>query len=226
MRKQEVLAVVLMLAACLLVSTAVAEEPAKKKEDKADQEQKAESSEKSETIEEPPVSPIFRAARTAPDKKKGSEASGEVLVITNEDLEKMWANLPPEQRQKGVYQAESHVGQAAPPKPGEQPGQSDALEWLEQRNAATNERRSEAAEAQKKVAELQAKVAELERRALAQRNPLLPRRYAEKDDPEVEDWSSLDNPDRVKAVDQELEKARQELAAAQKELSRLKGSSR
>lgn len=165
-----------------------------------------------------PVSPIYKAAQEAPDQKQKDE---EAVVITNDDLERMMSGLTPEQRLQGVYQAERHIGVPAPAAAGESEKKpQSSLEWLEQRNEAAKEQRVEHVDAEKQVAELSAKVSDLERRLLALKNPLLPRRYADKKDPEAEDWDQMDNIARVETTQKELDDARAELAAAQAKLGR------
>jgi hypothetical protein len=185
------------------------------------------SAQKSESA--PPVSSIYEAARGGTTKKDETE---DAVVITNEDLERMMAGLTPEQKLQGVYQAERHIG-APTPAAGGQPGAAapgqelpseqkplSSLEWMEERNAAANENRVEHVDAEKQVAELSAKVADLEKRLLALKNPLLPRRYSDKKDEEVEDWDEKNNLERVETTQKELDEARAELAAAQAKLGK------
>ena len=173
---------------------------------------------------EAPVSPIYRASRDAADEK----SSGDVEVITNEDLERMWAGLSPTQRLQGVYQAERHIGTAAPADAGTAPAsrKQGATQWLEQQQADAAKARGEEAEAEKRVAELQRKVQDLERRLLAVRNPLMPRRYSDRKDDEVENWDEMSNPDRVATTEEELKQAKEDLAAAQRDLARRRGAER
>ncbi len=176
-----------------------------------------------------PVSSIYQAARGGSEAEQTDEGS---VVITNEDLERMMAGLTPEQKLQGVYQAERHIGDPAPaagakpveaaPGQEQQPDQKpqSSLEWMEERNAAAKENRVEHVDAETQVAELSAKVANLEKRLLALKNPLLPRRYSDKTDPEAEDWDQKDNLERVETTQKELDEARAELAAAQAKLGR------
>lgn len=194
------------------------------KSDKEKAKEPKQTARKAQAQEEPPVSEIFQAA-----KKQKPAGSEEVVVFTNDDLESMMANLPPEERLKGVYQAERHIGVPPPEGSAEKktaPESEDPLEWMEQRQAAATERKVELADAQKRVAELQARVTELERRALAIRNPLMPRRYSDRNPEDAEDWDKENAQQRLEATQAELDKARQELAAAQQDLTRLRGSGR
>lgn len=166
---------------------------------------------------EAPESPIYRASQDA----AGKSASGDVEVITNEDLDRMWAGLSPTQRLQGVYQAERHIGSPAPGETASKPAsdKQGATEWLEQQQADAAKARGEAAEADKRVAELRTKVQELERRLLALRNPLMPRRYSDRKDEEVENWDELGNPERVATTEEELKEAKEDLAAAERDLA-------
>jgi len=204
--------------------TVIGGEEAKSDRDKA--KETKQTARKAEAQEEPPVSEIFQAA-----SKQKTDESEEVVVFTNDALENMIANLPPEARRQGVYQAERHVGSPQPQEggAGEQkaaPASGDSLEWLEQQQKAATERKVELVDAQKKVAELQAKVTELERRALTIRNPLMPRRYSERNPEDAEDWDKENSQQRLETTQAELDTARQELAAAQKELTRMRGTGR
>lgn len=171
-----------------------------------------------------PVSPIYRAAQGGAKEPAADDSE----VITTEDLERMWSGLSPTERLRGVYQSERHIG-TPPAEPGAAPpaagaGEAGAGEWLEQRQAASAETRTKTAEAEKKVADLRTKVQDLERRLLAVRNPLLPRRYAERKDAEDEKWDEKSNPERVAATEEELKKAKEDLAAAERELEGLRGA--
>jgi len=199
-----------------------------KPEKKADSAGKAEKTAK-KSEDKAPVSSIYQAAQGASEKKQKDE---DAVVITNEDLERMMSGLTPEQKRQGVYQAERHIGVPAPasgaqpgepaPGHGQQPDKKpqSSLEWMEERNTATNENRIEQVDAETQVAELSAKVANLEKRLLALKNPLLPRRYSDKKDEESEDWDQKGNLERVETTQKELDDARAELAAAQAKLRR------
>lgn len=219
--KTIVLSIFVLLILLVGAGSAVAEgEAPEKKADKKD-----ETADKAE--KQAPESPIFKAAEDA-NKQKDEEA----VVITNDDLERMMAGLTPEQKLQGVYQAERHIGVPAPTasaKPGETtPGQGQqpekkpqsSLEWLEERNTATQENRVEHVDAEQQVAELSAKVTSLEKRLLALKNPLLPRRYSDKTDEEDKDWDQKNNLQRVEETQKELDDARAELAAAQAKAGR------
>jgi hypothetical protein len=153
---------------------------------------------------EPHVSPIYQAAEKAGKGKPIDES----VVITNAELEKMWAGLSPTEKLEGVYQAERHIGaptagdagagapgEAAPADKGAQPASPAA---------------------QQNIGELRTKVDELERRLLALRNPLLPRRYAERKDEKNENWDKMNNSERIAATEDELKKAKEDLAAAER----------
>ena len=170
---------------------------------------------------EPPISEIYRAAHPGAQAQPSSEDSE---VITNEDLERMWSGLSPTERLQGVYQAERHIGTpAGDAGAAAGKGEANAGEWLEKRQASEADTRTKTAEAEKKVADLRAKVDELERRLLAVRNPLLPRRYAERKNEEDKSWDQKTNPERVQATEDELKKAKDDLAAAERELAQLRG---
>lgn len=224
--KNPVVSIIVLLVLLVAAGNLAAE--GEKPEEKKDTADKASSpAKKAET--KAPESPIYKAAQEASSK---DQDDGEPVVITNEDLERMMAGLTPEQKLQGVYQAERHIGVEAPAasgKPGEAaPGQEQqpdnkpqsSLEWLEERNEATNERRVEHVDAEKQVAELSAKVSDLEKRLLALKNPLLPRRYSDKKDSEAEDWDEMDNIKRIQTTQKELDEARAELAAAQAKAGR------
>jgi hypothetical protein len=115
--KREISRYVLLSTVGLLVlllgaGTVSAGEEAKSDKDKA--KETKQTARKAEAKEEPPVSEIFQAAR----KPKTGE-SEEVVVFTNDALEDMIADLPPEKRLQGVYQAERHVGSSRRPRPNE-----------------------------------------------------------------------------------------------------------
>lgn len=225
--RRAVVSIIVLLVLLLAAGNLAAEgEKPEKKEDTAD---KASSPAKKAEAKDS-GSPIYKAAQEASAK---NQDDGEAVVITNEDLERMMAGLTPEQKLQGVYQAERHIGVQAPAasgKPGEAaPGQEQqqpdskpqsSLEWLEERNEATNERRVEHVDAEKQVAELSAKVSDLEKRLLALKNPLLPRRYSDKKDSDAEDWDEMDNIKRIETTQKELDEARAELAAAQAKAGR------
>ena len=156
---------------------------------------------------EPHVSPIYQAAQKA---GKGKEKEiDESVVITNAELEKMWAGLSPTEKLEGVYQAERHIGTTAA---GDGAGTAAAPGGA----APADKSVPPTPAAQKNVDELRTKVDELERRLLALRNPLLPRRYAEKKDAENENWDKMNNTERITATEQELKKAKEDLAAAER----------
>jgi len=216
--------VTLILAACVSLAGEQKAESSKSKEAKA-------SKPVAERPAQPPVSPIYQAAQAAEAARGAAdeESGEESVVITNADLERMWAGLSPAERMQGVYQAERHIGEPAQttepakaPAPGS--GQQGSIEWMEQRQAAAAGTRTETAEAEKKVAEQRAKVQDLERRLLAVRNPLLPRRYSDRKDEDNKDWDEMKNPERVATTEEELKKAKDDLAGAEQELARLRGS--
>jgi len=174
-----------------------------KKAETQDKKKEAQPSKKAE----PHVSPIYQAAQKA---GKGKEKEiDESVVITNAELEKMWAGLSPTEKLEGVYQAERHIGT---------PGAGDAAGTAATPGGAAPADKSAqpAPAAPKNVAELRTKVDDLERRLLALRNPLLPRRYAEKKDAENENWDKMNNAERITATEEELKKAKEDLAAAER----------
>ena len=153
---------------------------------------------------EPHVSPIYQAA----EKSGKGKPIDESVVITNAELEKMWAGLSPTEKLEGVYQAERHVGTPAAGDPGAAaPGEAAPADKSAQPTSPA---------AQKNVADLRTKVDELERRLLALRNPLLPRRYAERKDEKNENWDKMNNAERIATTEEELKKAREDLAAAER----------
>ena len=151
---------------------------------------------------EPHVSPIYQAAEKAGQGKDIDES----VVITNAELEKMWAGLSPSEKLEGVYQAERHIGAPS--------GAEAAAGATPSGDAAPADKNAQPAP--KNVTELRTKVDELERRLLALRNPLLPRRYAERKDEKNENWDKMNNAERIAATEKELEKAKEDLAAAER----------
>ena len=173
-------------------------------EKKADSQDKKKESQPTKKAE-PQVSPIYKAAQQSGKGKPIDES----VVITNAELEKMWAGLSPAEKMQGVYQAERHIGAQAP-------GDAGSAATPPAEPAPGDKGAQPAPAAQNSAEELRSKVDELERRLLALRNPLLPRRYAERKDEDNENWDKMNNAERIEATEQELKKAKEDLAAAER----------
>ena len=164
-------------------------------------------------------SPILRAA------KHTAAAEDDPLSFDNEDLERMIANLPPERRSSGVYQApppaDGESESAAPDAPVVDGEPQSASEWLEQRQQDQTDRAVARSAAEQKIGELEAQIARLEQRALAIKNPFLKR----PDTPERKEgqpaWDDMDVAERVKQTEEELADLRRQLQDARQELARL-----
>jgi hypothetical protein len=174
------------------------------------------------------------------DAARGEGESDEVLVFTNEDLERLFADTEAEAKSRpldlppaknGAEQAEPAGGQAAPEPPVKQVEPSgaagneqfaDPLQWMADRKAQRADWERRVAEAEQEVATLQERVTELEKRILATRNPLLARPKIPEE--EKEEWDSGTAPERVEKSQEQLDQAKAELAEAQRELTRLRNS--
>jgi len=216
---------VLFAAAAVVPGVALAADEAEPKPADAPSEAPAPGSAKPSPEDPDEGSPIFQAAREAAEREEAAEAT----VFTNEDLERMMANLPPEKRAQGVYQAtaaatpapaEGATPAGATPAAGAAP--ESALDWLESQQKAKGDREQALGEARERVSELEQRIATLERRALAIRNPFLPRPEApEPPEGEESDWDELDGRERADRTERELAEARRDLDEARRTLAAL-----
>ncbi|HXV77437.1 MAG TPA: hypothetical protein VD788_14055 [Candidatus Polarisedimenticolaceae bacterium] len=158
---------------------------------------------------QPEPSPYTEATR----KPSRAAGEGETVVITNEYLEQMMSGLSEEEKMRGVYQAERHIGD---PLPGDTPADETTPPSEGAAAADATTETSTPADAPKSVEELNAQVVELERRLLALKNPLLPRRYSDKKDPEAKDWDEQSHQQKIATTEKELAAAKAALAEAQK----------
>jgi hypothetical protein len=213
---------------CAALASAAAGEASDKGEDRAGRETES-------------ASPYMRAVR---DKEKAA-ASSERLVFSNDDLEQRYGPPPdpepepdestgeagepveqdapaageeaaahePTEGKAGETEGEGEAAQAAPP---------DALQQIAEEQAQASERREQISEAESKVQQARQRVQALERRVLALRNPLLARPAAPEEEREA--WDRADTRERVARSEGEIERARAELADAEQELTRLKGT--
>lgn len=163
-----------------------------------------------------------KKAAATPRKPPASE----VKVYTNADLERLFGGAgpaEPAEPEAGETTAEpSPAGSAAPSPEGAKPGEAaagpqDPAAWLAARQAKEKERQQQIDEAQSKVDGLRARIAELEKRALAVRNPFLPRPEVSDDD--RKDWDAASATERASMTDAQLAEARKELEAAERELT-------
>jgi hypothetical protein len=164
--------------------------------------------------------------KPAPSEER-KQADEDVVVITNEDLERMFSDpaappegalsLPPADTPAGEGEPAARPSDKAPS--GSAPQAADPLKWMQDRQARQAEWSRQVAEAQQAVSDAEARVADLQKRLLATRNPLLAR--PEIPDDEKEEWAELNGPGRVELTQQQLETARAELAEAQQKLARL-----
>jgi len=203
------------------------------RQDAAEKADKTRASEGQKPSVEKSVSPIYKAAQ------RGDAKGQEPLVFTNEDLERMWQNLSPEERRRGVYQAERHLGQPAPAEGtapsatagAAPPGTEEAtppvtpLDALKQERAATASRQQQVVEARKRVTDLEQQIADLERAKQAIRNPLLPKTWrkpeSEGEEQADQEWDELNNVQRLEQTEERLKQTQEKLQAAREDLGRL-----
>jgi hypothetical protein len=171
------------------------------------------------------TSPILEAAKEAAARDEAEPAE----VFTNDDLERMMSNLPPEKQAQGVYQApapgtpaENAAAPAGETPPANPEAEISSLDWLEQQREGKTAREDALRAARERVTGLEAKVAELERRALAIKNPFLarPEKPKSEDGQEVE-WDNLDSRERVAVTEHELVQVRKDLDQARNDLAQL-----
>ena len=152
------------------------------------------------------------AAPSADTAAAGADADPPAKVYTNDDLERLPppTALPPDDGSPGVVvAAPPPVKAQSEPRATERPKPA----------AARAPARVEAAE--QRVAAASARVVELEKRLLAIHNPYLPR--PELPPEEAQAWKGLDGRQRAARVEQQLVEARNELDAAEEDLTRLRG---
>lgn len=141
----------------------------------------------------------------------GAEAEDDPpKVYTNEDLERFAE--PGDATEPGASGGEGG-GEAATPLP-------DPLREIESEEARRVSRLAQVQAAEAEVAGLREEVARLEKRALAVRNPYLPR--PELPDDEARAWEGLSGPERLKRVEGQLAVAADALRDAEARLDALR----
>lgn len=154
----------------------------------------------------------------ARSKKTKAEA---VPLYTNEDLERMFGPSGASEAKKeetGRAEPSRAPGGGARPE-GPEAARRDPLEAIEQEQAREADRSLRLAKAEREVAEAAARVKELEKRALAIRNPFLPR--PELPPEEAEAWKGLSNEQRLERTEAALAQARKKLEEARARLAAL-----
>lgn len=143
-----------------------------------------------------------------------------VPLYTNEDLERMFGPSGASKQSEGEAkpQPSSAAREGARPEAPRVP-RRDPLEAIEEEQAREADRGLRLAEAEREVAEAAARVKELEKRALAIRNPFLPR--PELPPEEAEAWKGLSNEQRLERTEAALAEARRKLEEARARLAAL-----
>ena len=163
-----------------------------------------------------------------PAREGGGKKADDVVVYTNDELERMFSEpaTPP----KGALSlpaaspAEDDGEPAVrPANPGQKPAQgqpADPLKWMQDRQAREAEWSRQVAESEQEVRDAEQKVADLEYRLRATRIPFLAR--PEIPEEEQGEWEGLTAAERAERTQQQLDEARAELAAAQQKLGALR----
>lgn len=161
-----------------------------------------------------PSSQILKAARQ-PDKVPDGK------VFTNEDLLKMFGNPEPVEPavadEPPTQAAPSPPATEVPASPGESKvvyeiGPSENADASKVEDAGASKERKQI-EAEYKRIEARQRIDELEKKALAIKNPYLPRPTPPKE--AKEGWDQMDNVERLRAIEEELRKAREEAGEAE-----------
>lgn len=198
--------------AVLLAPLALAAGTAEQKKDEAADSQKAAEPQKKEAV----ANPFMQAVRKP-------AADSKTKVYSNDDLRRLYGNVPVDETPPAAPAAEGAEEQPADgsAKPAE-PAPDPLKELLDSQRAA-DEKRQQIAEAENRVAEARKTIAELDKRKLAIRNPLLARPAA----PEgAEDsWKGMTGPERLEYTDTQMKQAQADLAKAEADLDALRRSS-
>lgn len=164
------------------------------------------------------VSPAFaderKRERPEPTRKEKAIRAAETVVITNDVLEALYGSTgSTEPAAVDAPEAEAEEGTALP----------DPLQAMRDQAGRKRTLRALAADTRKEVAAAEAEVRRLEKRALAVKNPYMPRPEIRAD--EKEHWDSLDNRQRLQKTEQELAAARERLRSAREKLAKLEQGS-
>jgi hypothetical protein len=205
---------ILAIATVILLGTVLLLGPAASSADKNEgekPEKKDEQAEKGRSAK--PVSPFVQAMG-------GRAKASEVKVYSNETLSEMFGGASEE-----VVESPT-VTPAGAPTPPVQPAvpEKSPLERMAEQKKAREDHRILLTAAEKAVTDAEQRVAELEKRALAARNPLLPRPAPPEDEEERAAWNSADGVGRAAQADQQLQSAREALAKAREDLATLQRS--
>lgn len=149
-------------------------------------------------------------------KKPSTEKEEPPKLYTNADLERLFGPPPPAPQDKKPPAAGTE-------KKKEEPDSSapDALTRLQEDQGRERTRELQAVRAQHEVQQAEAEVKRLEQRKLRIENPLLP--PPELTPEEQAQWKGLDNAQRLKLTEKQLEDARQALDDARTRLDKLQG---
>jgi len=143
----------------------------------------------------------------------------EPVVITNEDLERMFGpGETPEARPEAEPDdraAHDHGEEPSPPQAPPNP-----LQAMEQDKADEARRQQAIADAQRDVDAAEAAVRDLEKRLLEQRNPYLPRPELSKEEAAAQ--QGMNGAERVARTQEQLDLVRKELERAKAQLDRLR----
>jgi hypothetical protein len=159
-------------------------------------------------------SPIAQATG---GKAKGSTGS---KVYGNDDLEKMFGPAEPARPEPETTSDGSADAPDASTPPATQEREKTALERMQVSKAEGEERATKVHEAEGRVTAARERVAKLEQRLLATKNPFLSRPAPpEEGEDGAEGWEKKDGRERVQTTQGEIEKAKQDLAKAERELA-------
>ncbi len=163
------------------------------------------------------------AGTSKPKQKPGRiEKTEAVPVYTNEDLERMFGPSTASDKKREEEPARAEESRAPLGGAGaeaRQAAERDPLGAIEEERAREADRNLRLAKAEREVAEAAARVKELEKRALAVRNPFLPR--PELPPEEAEAWKGLSNEQRLERIEAALAEARKKLEEARARLAAL-----
>jgi hypothetical protein len=154
----------------------------------------------------------------APAKKPATK-DDQVHVYTNDDLDR----LPPDptaRRSEAGPPAGKDVAGAASKAKGVVP--YDALGRLQDEQAKAAGLATQIADAERKVTAAEGRVQDLEKKALAIKNPFLPR--PEVSPEQAEAWRRMNNVERLKATEDELAAARKAVESAKADLEKLRSA--
>jgi len=155
-------------------------------------------------------------ARVASGRASQGDA---VKVYTNADLKKMFDISAEEIR--GRLPADTAGVPAEGSKEPKPASETDPLEWLQQRQSAQREHGKAVTEAQAAVSAARERLANLERQLLASRNPFSARPQLSDEEKATRQDGSETAAERNERTKELVEKAREDMHAAEAELARL-----